>query len=49
MRQLAQQEQVVGAEIDEPYGGDIEEDAVEQRLSEISGQRQGQPPPPPNK
>jgi hypothetical protein len=47
MRQLAQQEQVVGAEIDEPYGGDIEEDAVEQRLSEISAQRQGQPPPPP--
>jgi hypothetical protein len=49
LRQLAQEEQRVGAELDEPYGGDIEEDAVEKRLSDIAAERQrlAQPPPPP--
>jgi hypothetical protein len=49
LNQLAQEEQRVGAEMDEPYGGDIEEDAVEKRLSDISAERQKlqQPPPPP--
>jgi hypothetical protein len=49
LNQLAQEEQRVGAELDEPYGGDIEEDAVEKRLSDISAERQKlqQPAPPP--
>jgi len=40
LQELAQQERVVGVELDEPYGGDIEEDAVEQRMTEIEQQRQ---------
>ncbi len=45
---LEQEQRVVGAEVDEPYGGDIEEDDVERRLSENAAERQNlQPAPPP--
>jgi hypothetical protein len=40
LKQLEQEEQVVGAEMDEPYGGDIEEDAVDKRLTDIAAERQ---------
>jgi hypothetical protein len=47
LRQLEQAQQVVGAEVDEPYGGDIEEDAVEATLTGIAAERQDIAPPPP--
>jgi hypothetical protein len=51
LKQLADEEARVGAELDEPYGGDMEEDEVDAQLSAIEQQRQQlqpvqQPPPP---
>lgn len=49
LNQLEQQTQAVGAELDEPYGGDMEEDEVDARLSAIEAERarlQQAPPPP---
>ncbi len=50
LKRLEQEERMLAAETDEPYGGDIEEDQVEQRLSQIEAERkklQETPPPPP--
>jgi hypothetical protein len=47
LQQLEQEQAAVGVEVDEPYGGDMEEDEVEHRLSQIEAQRQSALPPPP--
>jgi hypothetical protein len=50
LKKLEAEQAMVAAEMDEPYGGDIEEDQVEKRLSEIEAERkklQQTPPPPP--
>ncbi|HEV7765558.1 MAG TPA: hypothetical protein VGQ76_11195 [Thermoanaerobaculia bacterium] len=51
LKQLAEEEAMVAAEADEPYGGDMEEDEVDARLGSIEEQRRElqpvqQPPPP---
>jgi Na+-transporting methylmalonyl-CoA/oxaloacetate decarboxylase gamma subunit len=50
LKQLENEENMLAAEMDEPYGGDVEEDRVDQRMSEIEAEKQKlqQPPPPPH-
>jgi hypothetical protein len=40
LKELAAQEAQVGQEMDEPYGGDMEEDEVEAQLGRIEAERQ---------
>ena len=50
LKRLEAEQSMLAAEADEPYGGDIEEDQVEKRLTEIEAERkklQETPPPPP--
>ena len=50
LKRLEAEQSMLAAEADEPYGGDIEEDQVEKRLTEIDAERkklQETPPPPP--
>ena len=55
LKRLEAEESMLAAETDEPYGGDIEEDQVDKRLSEIEAERkklqqeQATPPPPPQR
>jgi hypothetical protein len=40
LKALAEEEGMIGAELDEPYGGDIEEDQAEKRMYEIQKERE---------
>ena len=52
LKQLAVEEGLLGTEMDEPYGNDVDEDRAVKRLSEIEAERkklqETTPPPPPN-
>lgn len=49
LKQLAAEEERISTELDEPYGHDMDEDAVEKRLTEIEAERkklmESTPPP----